>query len=66
MLTVGASRQTALRALASSASRAPALAATSCEKEAPMQVALGSAVAGAGSQLRRRTTGDTLGAVSNC
>ena len=47
MLMVGASKQTALRAFVSAASRRPASSVRSLEKVAPIQVALGRAEAGA-------------------
>jgi hypothetical protein len=47
MLIVGASKQTALRALVSAASKRPASSVISFEKVAPIQVALGKAEAGA-------------------
>jgi hypothetical protein len=51
MLIVGASRQTAFRALVSSASNRPASSVRGLEKVAPIHVALGRADAGAAGQL---------------
>ena len=51
MLIVGAKRQTAFRALVSSASNRPASSVSDLEKVAPIQVALGRAEAGATNQL---------------
>jgi hypothetical protein len=51
MLIVGARRQTAFRALVSSASSRPASSVSDLEKVAPIQVALGRAEAGATDQL---------------
>ena len=47
ILMVGASKQTAFRALVSAASRRPASSVRGLEKVAPIQVALGRADAGA-------------------
>jgi hypothetical protein len=54
MLIVGAKRQTAFRALVSSASNRPASSVRDFEKVAPIQVALGRAEAGAAHELMCR------------